>query len=70
MPLCRNTTHLPPAPPQIRRVTLSDYVVSRRPTFRAVNDNRRPRRAHRWQWAVGIAVAPTLTVALILAALL
>ncbi|UMY18143.1 hypothetical protein [Methylobacterium organophilum] len=51
-------------------MTLSDYVVSRRPTFRAVNDNRRPRRAHRWQWAVGIAVAPTLTVALILAALL
>ncbi|GJE55311.1 MULTISPECIES: hypothetical protein [Methylobacterium] len=69
MPICR--IHVPPqdAVPQPEKVRLSHYIVARRSAPHAANDNRRPRGAHAWHWAVGIAVVPTLTAVLAFAGL-
>ncbi|MCE4226397.1 hypothetical protein HCU64_21865 [Methylobacterium sp. C25] len=60
MPLCRINLSPDTATEQHERVRVSNYVVHHRTTHRAANDNRRPRLAQPWQWAVGIAAAPAL----------
>lgn len=69
MPICR--IHVAPqdAAPQPVKVRLSDYIVTRRIPPRASNDNRRMRRTLAWQWAVGLAVVPTLAAVLVFAGL-
>lgn len=71
MPLCRHSTSPTlPAPPGPTAVRLSRYVVTRRAAPRAANDNRSPHAVPAWTWAVAIALAPTLTAALILVQLI
>ena len=71
MPMRADTLPRPVAIPKpARPVRLARYIVSRRIPPKAANDNRHPLAGAFWQWAIAIALAPALTLAMMFSGLL
>lgn len=69
MPICRSPRTANNGL-RTRNVThVAQYVVRRRVTPRAANDNRSAHHIHAWHWVMAVAIGPTLTAIILFSGL-